>query len=62
MDFPAEATERISNPVNYEKVRKNKEFQYVFKTNSRGLRYNDIPAEKPAMPTVSHAGGVRALL
>lgn len=47
LDFPSEATQRISNPVNFEKVRKNKEFQYVFKTNSRGLRYNDIPAEKP---------------
>lgn len=48
MGFPSEVLQRVSHPVNYEEVRQNKEFQYIFKTNSRGLRYRDIPAEKPA--------------
>src|SRR3990167_73436 len=48
LSFPSEVPQKISHPINYEEVRQNKEFQYIFKTNSRGLRYHDIPAEKPA--------------
>lgn len=48
LSFPSEVPQRVSHPVNYEEVRQNIEFQYIFKTNSRGLRYHNIPAEKPA--------------
>lgn len=36
---------RISHPPNMEEVRKNIEFRYVFRTNSRGLRYREVPLE-----------------
>ena len=45
--YPTEVPERITHPANYEEFRQNLEFQYVFKTNSRGLRYREIPKEKP---------------
>ena len=48
LSFPSEVPQRVSHPANYEEVRRKKEFQYIFKTNSRGLRYPDIPVEKPA--------------
>ena len=48
LNFPSEILQRVSHPAYYEEVRQNIEFQYVFKTNSRGLRYQDIPTEKPA--------------
>lgn len=46
LDFPSEVPKRFSHPVNYEEVRKTIEFEYVFKTNSRGLRYREIPIAK----------------
>ena len=48
LGYPTEFTGHISHPKNYEEVRRNIEFQYVFKTNSRGLRYRDVAVEKPA--------------
>lgn len=44
--YPTEVPQRIAHPANYEEVRQNLEFHYVFKTNSRGLRYRDIPQEE----------------
>jgi hypothetical protein len=49
LGFPSEVPSRVSHPANYETVRQNIEFQYVFKTNSQGLRYREIPLEKPAV-------------
>ena len=47
LGFPPEVPQRITHPANYEELRQEIEFQYNFKTNSRGLRYRDIPADKP---------------
>lgn len=44
LNFPSELD--VVYPKNYEKLIRNIEYQYVFKTNSRGLRYRDIPAKK----------------
>ncbi len=47
LGFPSEIPPRVSHPTNYEEVKQNIEFRYIFKTNSRGLRYHEIPTEKP---------------
>jgi hypothetical protein len=45
--FPAELPVRTAHPVNFKEVRRNIEFTYEFHTNSQGLRYREIPIEKP---------------
>ena len=47
-NFPSEPPQRISHPKNIELVRKNIEFEFLFKTNDQGLRYRTIPPEKTA--------------
>jgi len=47
-NFPSEPPQRISHPKNIELVRKNIEFEHLFKTNDQGLRYRTVPMEKPA--------------
>jgi hypothetical protein len=46
--YPAELPPRIAHPPNYSESRKSIEYTYEFKTNSRGLRYREIPVEKKA--------------
>lgn len=48
LGFPVEVPIKISNPARFEEVRKNIEFTEHFKTNRMGLRYDDIPFQKPA--------------
>ncbi len=45
--FPTEMKRRYAHPPNYREYRKNIEFEYPFRTNSEGLRYREIPLEKP---------------
>ena len=47
MNFPVEVPQKISHPINYEEKRENLEFNYIFKTNNEGLRYHNLPLEKP---------------
>lgn len=47
LDFPLHPPKRIAHPPNHQETRKNIEFQYVFHTNSRGLRNPEIPIKKP---------------
>jgi len=44
-NFPPVLPQRISHPKNFEEIRNNIEFHYVFKTNDHGLRYRNIPTE-----------------
>lgn len=37
----------VANPKSFKEHRKNIEFEYVFETNSQGLRYKELPFEKP---------------
>jgi lysophospholipase L1-like esterase len=46
--YSSEPPRRISHPKNIEAVRKNIEFEYLFKTNDQGLRYRTIPRVKTA--------------
>jgi hypothetical protein len=45
--FPAEVPAQVSHPRGFREIRRNVEFTYEFATNDRGLRYRDIPLEKP---------------
>ncbi|MDP8214260.1 MAG: SGNH/GDSL hydrolase family protein [Candidatus Euphemobacter frigidus] len=45
--FPSKGKVCYSHPPNRCEIRKNIEFQYRFESNSRGLRYREIPEEKP---------------
>ena len=45
--FPTELSIQIAHPPNYHETRIHIEFQYDFKTNSQGLRYREIPLQKP---------------
>ncbi len=46
--FPREISARVSHPPNYKEIRNNLEFSYEFETNSQGLRYPEIPLQKPS--------------
>jgi hypothetical protein len=48
LKFPAESHRQVAHPPNYEETRSTLEFDYVFRTNDHGLRYRDIPEDKPA--------------
>ncbi len=45
--YPAQMPVLITLPANFEQDVKNIEFEYSFKTNSQGLRYREIPLQKP---------------
>jgi hypothetical protein len=47
LGFPSHAEEQYAHPPRYRKIIKNIEFDYVFETNSQGLRYEEIPLQKP---------------
>lgn len=47
LGYPSEYTRRSVHPPNYLQHIKNIEFEYEFRTNSQGLRYREIPLEKP---------------
>ncbi len=44
--FPGEA--RLAPPPHYEARIENAEFRYTLRTNDRGIRYREIPLEKPS--------------
>jgi len=44
---PTRAHEQITNPPNYRMDVDTIEFQYLWETNSQGLRYDEIPFRKP---------------
>jgi len=46
--FPSELSEQVAHPPNYQQQIETLEFKYLFQTNSQGLRYHEIPLEKPA--------------
>ena len=45
--FPSEPEPQYAHPPNLRETRRNLEFEYDFETNSQGLRYREIPLEKP---------------
>src|SRR5690348_13943860 len=47
-NVPAHYVEAVAHPPNFHQVRQTIDFTYRFDTNSYGLRYREIPAEKPA--------------
>jgi len=46
LGFPAEPTQ-IAHPANFSETRSTLDFSYHFQTNSQGIRYPEIPIEKP---------------
>jgi len=46
--LPSQIFLQAAHPKNYSEPRKSLEYQYLFKTNSQGLRYREIPLPKPA--------------
>lgn len=44
---PVKLAPQTSHPANYHEVRDKLEFRFDFQTNSQGLRYPEIPLEKP---------------
>ncbi len=48
---PATRELQVTHPPNYRELRENIEFTYEFATNSEGLRYHEIPLQKPAGQT-----------
>jgi lysophospholipase L1-like esterase len=44
---PKNLAPQTSHPANYHEVRDKLEFRFDFRTNSQGLRYPEIPLEKP---------------
>lgn len=46
-DFTTEEPVRVAHPPHLREMRHNVEFNYEFATNREGLRYRDIPVEKP---------------
>jgi len=47
LGFPADIQEQYAHPPRYRETIKNIEFEYAFETNSQGLRYKEIPLQKP---------------
>jgi len=47
LGYPSTTPVRVAHPPNFVEVRNNLEFEYHFETNADGLRYRDIPHEKP---------------
>lgn len=45
--FPEEYPPQIAGPANFAMQNSNLEFSYEFRTNSRGIRYREIPLDKP---------------
>jgi hypothetical protein len=45
--FPEELPTQVSHPRDVREIRRNVEFTYEFATNDRGLRYRNLPLEKP---------------
>jgi hypothetical protein len=45
--FPEELPIQVSHPRGVREIRRNVEFTYEFATNDRGLRYRNLPLEKP---------------
>ncbi len=45
--FPGELPTQVSHPPRVHEIRRNVEFTYEFATNDRGLRYRNLPLEKP---------------
>lgn len=45
--YPSAREVQVAHPANFYERRKNIEFEIDFQTNSQGLRYKDIPLEKP---------------
>ena len=48
MGFPSGREIQVSHPKNFYERRKTAEFEVDFRTNSQGLRYKEIPLEKPS--------------
>jgi lysophospholipase L1-like esterase len=47
LGFPAEIHEQVANPPNLRMWVDYEEFQYLWETNSQGLRYREVPLQKP---------------
>ncbi len=47
LGFSTESPPQYAHPPNFKELRKNFEFEYHFQTNSKGLRYKEIPLKKP---------------
>ncbi|MEM7532154.1 MAG: GDSL-type esterase/lipase family protein, partial [Chloroflexota bacterium] len=47
LNFPTELIPPVTHPPNYAYHVENIEYKYVFQTNSMGIRYREIPLEKP---------------
>ena len=48
LGFAADWAPPVDHGPNHDEVRTNPEFKYVFRTNSQGLRYRELPLEKTA--------------
>jgi lysophospholipase L1-like esterase len=46
LGYPPAVPIQLTHPPNFKEVRETAEFRYTFATNSRGLRYAEIPVEK----------------
>lgn len=49
--YPAKYRPQLAHPAHYSGTVHNLEFTYQFRTNSQGLRYAEVPLEKPASTT-----------
>ncbi len=47
LGYPAEREFQVAHPESFHERRESVEFAYDFRTNGQGLRYADIPLEKP---------------
>ena len=47
LGYPTEAPVRAAHPTSFVETRESIEFRYQFATNSGGLRYPEIPRERP---------------
>jgi lysophospholipase L1-like esterase len=51
LGYPRELHERVANPPNFRMWVDYEEFQYLWETNSLGLRYAEVPLRKPSGTT-----------
>ena len=51
LGYPSAREIQVAHPANFYERRDNLEFEHDFRTNSQGLRYYDIPLEKPEEET-----------